>query len=149
MTRQPRSFSFRSLHLSLRFVIPLVVALALLAYAVVPLFDDLTLRCFARDLNMRSRLISSTLQEPLAELLQRGERGRINALLQMIEHSGCSTALFIGDDETDEDIFRLDDRRIFTICVGTQRPTAAAYYLQDQVAITQALQLMISYLRRK
>ena len=72
-----------------------------------------------------------------------------DALLQLIEHSGCTNALFVGDDVTDEDVFRLDDRRIFTICVGTQRPTAAAYYLQDQVAMTQALQLMISYLRRK
>lgn len=82
MIQQLKGFSFRSLHLSLRFVLPLVVALALLAYAVVPLFDDLTLRWFARDLNMRSRLISSTLQEPLTELLERNERARINALLQ-------------------------------------------------------------------
>lgn len=71
-----------------------------------------------------------------------------DALLRLIEHSGCSNALFVGDDETDEDVFRLDDQRIFTICVGTQRPTAAAYYLQDQVAMTQALQLMITSLRR-
>lgn len=81
MIQQPTGFSFRSLHLSLRFILPLVMALALLAYAVVPLFDDLTLRWFARDLNMRSRLISSTLQEPLAELMPRGEKSRINALL--------------------------------------------------------------------
>jgi len=71
-----------------------------------------------------------------------------DALLQLIEHSGCSNALFVGDDVTDEDVFRLDDRRIFTICVGTQRPTAAAYYLQNQVAMTRALQLMITSLRR-
>ncbi|QOX78858.1 trehalose-6-phosphate synthase [Trichlorobacter lovleyi] len=81
--KQSRSgFSFRSLHLSLRFVLPLACALALLAYAVVPLFDDLNLRWFSRDLDMRSRLISSTLQEPLADLVQKGERSRINALLQ-------------------------------------------------------------------
>jgi len=92
-------FSFRSLHLSLRFVIPLVVALALLAYAVVPLFDDLTLRWFARDLNMRSRLISSTLQEPLAELLQRGERARINALLQRATKDERLLAVGVCNDE--------------------------------------------------
>ena len=81
--KQNRSgFSFRSLHLSLRFVLPLACALALLAYAAVPLFDGLTLRWFSRDLDMRSQLISSTLQEPLADLVQKGERPRINALLQ-------------------------------------------------------------------
>ncbi len=76
------TLSFRSLHLSLRFVIPLAIALALLAYAVVPLIDNLTLKWFARDLDIRSRLISSTLQETLVELIINEERGKINSLLQ-------------------------------------------------------------------
>jgi trehalose 6-phosphate synthase len=74
-------FSFRSLHLSLRFVVPLVAALGLLAFAVVPLVDKLTLRWAVRDMDIRSRLINDTLQEPLTELLKNGERARINALL--------------------------------------------------------------------
>jgi trehalose 6-phosphate phosphatase len=53
----------------------------------------------------------------------------------------------VGDDVTDEDVFRLRDRRIFTICVGTRRPTAAAYYLQDQNAMTRTLELMIDLIR--
>lgn len=69
------------------------------------------------------------------------------ALLRLMEHRACPNALFVGDDVTDEDVFRLHDRRIFTICVGTQRPTAAAYYLQDQVAMTRALELMIDLIR--
>lgn len=83
MIKSNRSgFSFRSLHLSLRFVIPLAFTLALVAYAVVPLFDQLNLRWFSRDLDMRSKFISGTLQEPLTDLMQKGERSRINALLQ-------------------------------------------------------------------
>jgi trehalose 6-phosphate synthase len=73
---------FRSLKLSLRFVIPLVVALALLAYAVVPLVDKLTLRWSVRDMDVRSQLITSTLQEPLLELLPRDDRQKINRILQ-------------------------------------------------------------------
>ncbi|OPY90545.1 MAG: Trehalose-phosphate synthase [Syntrophus sp. PtaU1.Bin208] len=73
--------SFRSLRLSLRFILPLVVALTLLAYAVVPLVDQLTLRWFVRDMDIRSRLIANTLQDPLAELLRQGNGARINALL--------------------------------------------------------------------
>ncbi|SEM01569.1 trehalose 6-phosphate synthase [Syntrophus gentianae] len=72
---------FRSLRLSLRFILPLVVALTLLAYAVVPLVDQLTLHWFVRDMDIRSRLIANTLQEPLAELLRQGNKARINALL--------------------------------------------------------------------
>ncbi|MBE2887883.1 alpha,alpha-trehalose-phosphate synthase (UDP-forming) [Geobacter anodireducens] len=73
--------SLRSLRLSLRFIIPLAVALALLAYAVVPLVDRLTLHWFIRDLDIRSRLIAGTLREPLAELLPQGDRTKINTLL--------------------------------------------------------------------
>lgn len=72
---------FRSLKLSLRFVFPLVVALALLAYAVVPLVDNLTLRWSVRDMDIRSRLITRTLQEPLQELLAQDNRQKIDSLL--------------------------------------------------------------------
>lgn len=74
------NISFRSLRLSLRFVIPLVLALTLLAYAVVPLMERLTLRWFVRDLDIRSKLISRTLQEPLSEFLEQGNRIKINSL---------------------------------------------------------------------
>lgn len=73
---------FRSLKLSLRFVVPLVVALGLLAYAVVPLVDMLTLRWSVRDMDIRSRLVTGTLQEPLQELLPQENRQKINTLLQ-------------------------------------------------------------------
>ncbi len=74
-------FSIRSLRLSLRFIIPLVIALTVLAYAVVPLVDKLTMRWSVRDMDIRSRLIANTLQEPLEELLQQGKKARISALL--------------------------------------------------------------------
>ena len=73
--------SLKSLNLSLRFVLPLAAALGLLAFAVVPLVDSLTLRWFVRDMDIRSQLIANTLHEPLSELLQQGNRAKINALL--------------------------------------------------------------------
>jgi trehalose 6-phosphate synthase len=75
-------YGFRSLKLSLRFVLPLVAALGLLAFAVVPLVDKLTLRWSVRDMDMRSQLITGTLQEPLLELLPQKDRQKINRLLQ-------------------------------------------------------------------
>jgi trehalose 6-phosphate synthase len=54
---------------SLRFVVPLALALAAIAYAVVPLVDRLTLQWFVRDLDARGALIAQTAQEPLAELM--------------------------------------------------------------------------------
>jgi len=57
------------MRLSLRFVIPLALALGAIAYGVAPLVDDLTLKWFVRDLDIRAKLIASAAQEPLAELL--------------------------------------------------------------------------------
>ena len=58
---------FKRLHLSLRFLVPLIAAMLALAYAAVPLVDTLTLRWFVRDLDSRSFLIGETLGESLIE----------------------------------------------------------------------------------
>jgi trehalose 6-phosphate synthase len=63
--------------LSLRFVLPLVLVLVAIAYAVVPLVDQLTLRWFVRDLDIRSSLIANTIEEPLSEQLARGNKAKI------------------------------------------------------------------------
>ena len=45
---------------------------------------------------------------------------------------GCDTALYVGDDETDEDVFALDEPgRLLTVRVGNA-PSRAAFYLQRQ-----------------
>jgi hypothetical protein len=62
------------MRLSLRFLIPLLVALGIFAYAAVPLVDSLTTRWFVRDLDMRSNLIANTIQEPLEDLIKTGSR---------------------------------------------------------------------------
>ena len=70
----------RSLKLSARFLVPLLLALSALAYLVVPLVDNLTLRWFVRDLDIRSQLLGQAFSEPLADMVQQGARGKINAL---------------------------------------------------------------------
>ncbi|MGQ0511676.1 MAG: alpha,alpha-trehalose-phosphate synthase (UDP-forming) [Betaproteobacteria bacterium] len=65
------------MRLSLRFIIPLALALSAIAYGVVPLVDDLTTKWFVRDLDIRKNLIASAVQEPLAELLNDRLRDRV------------------------------------------------------------------------
>jgi trehalose 6-phosphate synthase len=65
------------MRLSLRFVIPLLLALAALGYAVVPLVDKLTLRWFVRDLDIRATLVANTVQERVQDLVQGGNRPRL------------------------------------------------------------------------
>ena len=65
------------MRLSLRFVLPLILVLAGIAYGVAPLVDRLTLSWFVRDLDIRSSLIADTIQEPLQEQLTAGRRVKI------------------------------------------------------------------------
>ena len=90
--------SSRSLRLTLRFVIPLVVAMTLLAYAVVPLVDKLNLRWSIRDLDIRSKLIANTLQEPFGELLAQGNKARIYFMLTRATQDERLFALGYCDD---------------------------------------------------
>jgi len=69
------------LKLSLRFVLPLLLAVAALAYLSVPLIDRLTLRWFMSDLDQRSHAIAATVAGPLREAYRQGAEARITALL--------------------------------------------------------------------
>ena len=65
------------MRLSLRFLVPLLLALSLFAWAAVPLSDALMTRWFVRDLEVRSTLVAATIQEPLQEILRSGSDVRI------------------------------------------------------------------------
>jgi trehalose 6-phosphate synthase len=70
----------RSIRLSLRFVVPLALVLALFAYAIVPLVDNLTLRWFVRELDTRSQLLANALQDPLLDYVPQKSARKINQL---------------------------------------------------------------------
>jgi trehalose 6-phosphate synthase len=65
--------------LSLRFIIPLLIAIGGAAYVAVPLADSLILRWFVRDLDTRSSLIASTAHDPLETLIAEGTPNRVLA----------------------------------------------------------------------
>ena len=65
------------MRLSLRFIIPLLLALAAVAYAILPVVDRFTFRWFVRDLDIRANLIANTVQEPLEDLIRAGNRTRM------------------------------------------------------------------------
>ena len=72
------------MRLSLRVMIPLVLALAAIAYAVVPLVDRLTLRWFVRDMDMRSILISNAIHDSIQDSLASGSKARTLGLFSKI-----------------------------------------------------------------
>ena len=65
------------MRLSLRFVLPLMLVLAAIAYGVAPLVDQLTLRWFVRDMDIRAKLIANAMHDPLVEQLKAGSKTRV------------------------------------------------------------------------
>lgn len=55
------------------------------------------------------------------------------ALERQLMHSRCNRAIYVGDDDTDEDVFALPGRgRMLTIRVGPNRDSLAGYYMRNQ-----------------
>lgn len=67
------------MRLSLRFIIPLALALTAIAYGIQPLVDRLALGWFSRDLEARSAFLANTLRQPLVEMVRDGDNGKLVA----------------------------------------------------------------------
>ncbi len=72
------------MRLSLRFLFPLALVLAGLAYAVIPLVDSLTLKWFVKDLEIRAGLIGRMVEGPLGDLLASESRTKLLAYFNRI-----------------------------------------------------------------
>lgn len=60
-------------------------------------------------------------------------------------HFGCDTVIYVGDDETDEDVFQLDrPGRLLSIRVGRKRISAAPHYIRNQAEIDRLLETLVA-----
>jgi trehalose 6-phosphate phosphatase len=70
------------------------------------------------------------------------------ALERERERLGCDTALYVGDDETDEDVFSLDQPgRLLGIRVGSKRSSSAMYCIDSQRTIDDLLRALLQFRR--
>lgn len=80
----------------------------------------------------------------VVNLLPEGAPHKGTALERARATHGCDTAIFVGDDETDEDVFTLDQPgRLVTIRVGSKSSSAAAYCLKNQREIDDLLEELL------
>jgi trehalose 6-phosphate phosphatase len=70
------------------------------------------------------------------------------ALRTLMEESGCQKGFFVGDDETDEDVFRMDNANLFTVRIGRKISSGASFYLKGQNEIRRLLCEISSILRQ-
>ncbi|WP_242342442.1 trehalose-phosphatase [Anaeromyxobacter terrae] len=64
-----------------------------------------------------------------------------DAIAELLERSGCRTALYVGDDTTDEDAFRAPG--VVGVRIGGGGGSGAAYRLAGQEAIDDLLRLLV------
>jgi trehalose 6-phosphate phosphatase len=85
-------------------------------------------------------------------------RHKGEALQQLLRLEGADAALYVGDDDTDEDAFRMTlPVPAFMVRVGRSRRSGADYYLRNQHEIDRLLQTLAaarvdgaaSYVRRR
>ena len=58
---------------------------------------------------------------------------------------GCDTAIYVGDDDTDEDVFALDEPgRVLTVRIGRRRDSLASHFLKSQADIDRFLRTLLS-----
>jgi trehalose 6-phosphate phosphatase len=68
-----------------------------------------------------------------------------DALLGLRQAELADTALYVGDDVTDEDVFELDQPgRLFGVRVGESRTSSAAYFIREQGDIDRLLAKLIA-----
>ncbi|HVO12638.1 MAG TPA: trehalose-phosphatase [Vicinamibacteria bacterium] len=81
----------------------------------------------------------------VVNLLPAGAANKGRALEEVRARFRCDTALYIGDDETDEDVFVLDQPgRLLSIRVGRHRASAARYFIRQQREIDGVLRVLLA-----
>jgi trehalose 6-phosphate phosphatase len=84
-----------------------------------------------------------------------GGKQVVNVLPQGAPHKGialererarlkCDTAIYVGDDETDEDVFSLEQPgQLLSIRVGQRRSSAAGYFIESQQDVDDLLRTLV------
>ncbi|PKN18699.1 MAG: trehalose-phosphatase [Deltaproteobacteria bacterium HGW-Deltaproteobacteria-6] len=90
------------------------------------------------------RLISGIYIE---NLVPKGAPDKGVALKHLMNQAGCPKGFFVGDDETDEDVFRLDKESILTVRVGRKVGSLSRFYLRNQQEIARLLRVINRIIR--
>lgn len=80
----------------------------------------------------------------VTNIVPRDAPNKGDAVLALRARSGADTALYVGDDASDEDVFGLDQPgRLLGVRVGRSQRSAAPYYLRDQQQIDALLRVLV------
>lgn len=110
---------------------------------------------------LKKRLLESLMQlSPPARLIlgkkiinlvpqQAPNKGTAFLEILKAQNTAESTAFFIGDDNTDEDVFKLSSTKILSIRVGKKKSSHAKYFIKSQYEINKLLISILGFLKEK
>ena len=80
--------------------------------------------------------------------LPSGVSGKGSAVLALMVHLRQTSIFFIGDDETDEDVFELTEGLAMGVRVGRHARSRAQYYLNHQGEIEEVIRFLVHRIDR-
>lgn len=81
----------------------------------------------------------------VVNILPKGAPHKGIALERERDRLNRDTVIYVGDDETDEDVFSLDrPGRLLTVRVGPKRTSQASFYLRSQAAVDELLAALVT-----
>ena len=89
------------------------------------------------------------LGKSVMNLLPAGGPHKGVALLEAMMKLNKKCAFYIGDDDTDEDVFSLPDNHLITVRVGQKRSSQAQFYIRRQSEMNRLLKLLIELNQRE
>jgi len=80
----------------------------------------------------------------VVNIVPAGAPNKGTALITLRKRLRCQSAIYVGDDDTDEDVFALSSQEcLLGIRVGRSRRSRAAYFLTSQAAIDRLLRKLV------
>ena len=79
-------------------------------------------------------------------LVPQGTPNKGDAVLKLMKTQRCERAVFVGDDVTDEDVFRIRNKsRIFDVRVKKSSKSRATYYMSRQRDMDRFLKMLLRF----
>ncbi|MCC6277229.1 MAG: trehalose-phosphatase [Oligoflexia bacterium] len=88
------------------------------------------------------------LGKSVMNLLPAGAPHKGVALLELMMSLNLKCAFYVGDDDTDEDVFALPDPRIITVRVGKKKTSHAQYFVNRQNEVNQILKQIVKMIQK-
>ena len=110
-----------------------------------PVGINKTLLQFCRELTPIPRCIFG---KASVNALPPGSTGKGEAALALMKHLRQAGLFFVGDDETDEDVFALTEGLVMGVRVGRQAESRAQYYINHQGEIEDVIRFLVRRIDR-